>query len=136
MSDALESQGFLFEIETGTGPSVFTEVSEITNFSGLDGTAAEIDVTHMQSTAKEFRMGLQDYGTWQMDVNYLTGDAGQTAMRAAKASRVLTNFRATLSDDTVVTFSGYVGSAPISGGVDAKIDGSFTIRISGDVLVV
>lgn len=133
MSDAIESQGFLLEIGNADSPTDYTEVKEITNFSGLDGQASEIDVTHLQSTAKEFRMGLQDWGSFNCDVNFLSDDPGQTAVRAAKASRDLTPFRVTLSDGKTILFNAFVTSAPISGGVDAKVDGSFNLRISGDV---
>lgn len=134
MSQAIESQGFSFEINNGGSPSGFTEVSEVTNFSGFDGQASEIDVTHLQSTAKEFLMGLQDFGSFQIDVNYISDDPGQVAMRAAKASRVIQQFRATFSDNSTATFSGYVLSNPVSGQVDGKVDSSFTVRITGAVV--
>ena len=134
MSDALETQGFTLEIgNVGDSPGSMTEIKEITAFNGFDGQAAEIDVTHLQSTAKEFIMGLQDFGQFQVDVNYLPDDPGQAEARAAKASRTIKDFLATFSDSTTAAFSGYVLSAPISGGVDAKVDGSFVIRITGDV---
>lgn len=133
MSDAIETQGFTFEIAHNDSPLTYTAVSEVTNFSGFDGQAAEIDTTHLQSTAKEYLMGLQDFGNFQIDVNYLPGDSGQDLMRAAKASRAVKNFRITFSDNSTATFQGYVSSAPISGGVDSKVDGSFNIRITGDV---
>lgn len=135
MSDALESQGFKFYIGDASSPIDYTKVSEVTNFTGLDGEASEIDVTHLESTAKEYLMGLQDFGNFSLDVNYLPNDAGQIAMRAAKASRAIQNFKAELSDGTVITFQGFVKSNPISGGVDAKLDGSFNIRVSGNVTI-
>ncbi len=133
MANAIESQGFKFEIGNGDSPTTYTEVKEITSFSGFDGAASEIDVTHLQSTAKEFLMGLQDFGSFQMDVNHLPTDAGQDAMRAAKASRDIQDFRITLSDASQITFRGYVLSNALSGAVDGKVDGSFTIRITGAV---
>jgi hypothetical protein len=54
-------------------------------------------------------------------------------MRAAKASRDVQDFKVIFSDSSYATFQGFVKSAPISGGVDAKVDGSFNIRITGDV---
>lgn len=134
MSNAIETQGFLFEIGSTSSPGEFVAVGEVQSFTGLDGEAAEIDVTHLQSTAKEYLMGLQDFGNWSLDVNFLPDDAGQILLRAAKASRDIQSFRATLSDGTILTFSGFVKSNPISGGVDAKVDGSFNIRISGNVV--
>jgi len=133
MSDALETQGFKLEIGNGSSPLGFTEVKEIVSFQGFDGEASEIDVTHLQSTAKEFRMGLQDFGNFSVETNYLPNDPGQDLVRAAKASRVIHNFRATFSDASTATFTAFVKSAPVSGGVDAKLDGSFSLRISGNV---
>jgi len=134
MSKAIGTQGTKFEIGNGDSPITYTEVKEVTNFSGFDGQAAEIDVTHLQSTAKEFIMGLQDFGSFQMDLNFIADDAGQDKMQLAKGSGEVQDFRLTLSDNTTFTFQGYVLSAPISGGVDAKVDTSFTIRITGDVV--
>lgn len=135
MSQAIESQGFKLQIAAtaGASPLVYNDVGEITAFTGLDGSASEIDVTHMQSEAKEFLMGLQDWGGFNVDTNYLSSDVGQDAARAAKASRDIQDFKAIMSDMTYFTFRGFVLSAPISGGVDAKVSGSFNIRISGDV---
>jgi hypothetical protein len=134
MANALETQGFKFEIaDPTTSPLAYVEVGEVTSFTGFDGAAAEIDVTHLQSVAKEWLMGLQDFGTFNLEVNYLPTDAGQDDMRAAKASRDIQAFRVTFSDNSTATFQGYVLSAPVSGGVDAKVDGSFAVRITGNV---
>jgi hypothetical protein len=136
MVSAIETQGFTFKIGNGDSPLTYTTVGSVVSFSGLDGEAAEIDVTHLQSTAKEYLMGLQDFGNWSLEVNYLPADAGQDLLRAAKASRAIQDFQATLSDGTLITFQGFVKSNPVSGGVDAKVDGSFSIRISGNVTIV
>jgi len=134
MANAIETQGFTFGVSTsGTSPITYTTVSEITSFNGFDGAAAEIDVTHLASSAKEFLMGLQDFGNFNIEVNYLPSDTGQDMLRAAKASRDLHYFKATFSDASTAVFTGYVLSAPVSGGVDAKVDGSFNIRVTGSV---
>lgn len=133
-STAIETQGFKFEIGAGVSP-VFTEIKEIKQFQGLDGEAATIDITHLQSAAKEKLLGLQDWGSWNIDTNYLPDDPGQMAARAAKASRQKQSFRATLSDGTVLTFQGFVKNSPISGGVDAVVEGSFSIEVTGDVTI-
>ena len=134
MSSAIKTQGFTLKIgDSGDSPGQLVAIGEIVNFQGFDGQAAEIDVTHLQSTAKEFLMGLQDFGQFQIDVNYLPADAGQVEARAAKASATVKQFLATFSDASTATFSGYVLSNPVSGGVDAKVDSSFVIRITGSV---
>lgn len=133
MSDAIESQGFTLGIGNSDSPLTYTDVGEVKTFTGFDGSAAEIDITHLASTAKEFLMGLQDFGGFNVDTNYLSADAGQVLVRAAKASRVLQDFLVTFSDASTATFQAFVLAAPLSGGVDAAVDGSFQLRISGDV---
>lgn len=134
MANAIETQGFKFEIaDPAVSPLIYVAVGEVVSFSGFDGQAAEIDVTHLQSTAKEWLMGLQDFGTFSIECNFLNSDAGQDDMRAAKASRDVQAFRCTFSDNSTATFQGYVLSAAISGGVDAKVDGSFSVRVTGNV---
>lgn len=134
MSDAIVTQGFLLQIGNGATPEVFIEVEEITSFNGFDGEANQIDVTHLRSTAKERIMGLQDWGSFNIETNWIGEDAdGQSLMRAHRANQEKANFKLTLSDGTIATFEGYVTSAPMSGGVDAKVDGGFNISITGDV---
>lgn len=133
MSDAIESQGFYLEIGDGESPETMIEVKEITGWNGPDGQASEIDKTHTRSPAKEFGMGLQDNGNFSIDTNFLPKDPGQNLMRTAKATRQLQNFKANYSDGSTEEFQGFVLSATKSGGVDAKVDGSFTIRITGAV---
>lgn len=133
-SNAIGTQGFKLDVSTaGISPLVYTEVKEISNFNGFDGQAAEIPTTHLQSAAKEFLMGLQDFGGFKIDVNHLPADAGQVILRTAKSDRVKRTFKATFSDSTTAVFDAYVLSNPLSGGVDAKVDGSFALRITGSV---
>ena len=135
-SVAIAAQGFDIAIQTAAGPpAVYTSIEEVTNFNGFDGQAAEIDKTNLKSTAKEWLMGLQDFGNFNIDCSYVKDATatGQAALRAAKASRALKIFKVTFSDGSIATFSGYVMNGPVSGGVDTKVDTSFTIRISGDV---
>lgn len=133
-SNAIGTQGFKIEIgDVGDSPTGFTEIKEVTNFQMFDGQANEIDITSLQSTSKEVLMGLQDFGSASFDLNYLSADAGQQEARAAKTARTKKGFKATFSNGATATFSGFVMSNPISGGVDAKVDSSISIRISGDV---
>jgi len=134
MSNAIKSQGFTLEIgDIGDSPAALTEISEVTNFQLFDGQANEIDTTHMQSTAKERMMGLQDFGSGSFDLNFLSADPGQVAARAAKASQAKKQFMITFSNGYTATFLGYVSSAPINGGVDGKVEHSISILVDGDV---
>ena len=114
-------------------PVTWSEIGEVTDFSGPDGSASEIDMTHLTSTAKEFIMGLPDEGSLSMSVNWDTSDAGQAAARAARVARTEQDFKITYSDASTATFTGYVLALSSSGGVDNKIDGSLSIRISAAI---
>jgi len=114
-------------------PVAWTEIGEVTDFSGPDGTASEIDTTHLQSTAKEFLMGLPDEGNFTFSINWAPTDTGQLAAVAARKARAEKNFKVTYSDDSTASFKGYVLGLSSSGGVDGKVDGSITIRITDEI---
>lgn len=134
MAEAVETQGTVFAINSaGSGSPVWTTIKGIVSFSGFDGQAAEIDISDMESVAKEFLIGLPDNGSLSLDANWMPADAGQVALRTARTARTLESFKITWSDNTTTTFSGYVMQASRNGGVDAKVDTSFVIRISGAV---
>lgn len=116
-------------------PVAYTQIKEAKSFKGFDGEASEIDVTSLDSTAKEFLAGLRDYGGIDFEMNWLPDDTGQVALRAAAAAGTTKNWKLTLVSGTndVASFAGFVKSVPISGGVDAAVTGSFRIRITGVV---
>lgn len=115
-------------------PVEWSEVGEIIDMDRAAGERAEIDTTHLRSTAKEFLLGLKDAGTYTFSMNWLFDDAGQLALQTAEGSGDAYNFRVTYPSTDALTFSGYVKS--VSGpslGVDDKLSGSVNIKISGDV---
>lgn len=114
-------------------PVTFTNVANVKTFTGFDGAASEIDVTNLDSVAKEFRLGLVDSGQFTFEIDYDSANAGHIALRAKQVSGVLSNFKLTLPNATVITFTGYVKKFSLGGGVDAVAKTSVDIRISGAV---
>lgn len=114
-------------------PASYTEVGEITDFDGPSGSAAVIDMTHLQSTAKEKKAGLPDEGQFTLSMNFCPDDSGQLACIAARKARTEKTFKITYSDDSTQTFDGYVLGFSSSGGVDGKVSGKITIEITGEV---
>lgn len=133
-STAIRAQGTTFGIDTSVsgGPS-YTAISNIKTFSGFDGSSSEIDVTNLASAAKEFRVGLEDNGQFNLELDRDLSDVGQTALLAARDSQDAKSFKLTLSNGTYATFTGYVKKFSMSGGVDAVVKGSVDIRVSGAV---
>jgi hypothetical protein len=138
---AFESQGTEFYWSTSTAASTAAGalVGEVTDFSGPGGQANIIDVTHLNSTAKEKLVGLRDEGQLSMTLNLSFSDAGQIALRADRASRskrkavIKFNDNTTDAAKTKAIFDGYVLGFSVSGAVDDKVGANCVIEITGAV---
>jgi hypothetical protein len=114
-------------------PLAWLEIGEVTDWDGPGGSATMYETTHLQSEAKEKKIGLMDEGQLTLSINWEPSDAGQKAARDARAARTEKSFRLTYTDNSTATFDGYVIGMSSSGGVDNKVSGSITIEISGPV---
>ena len=124
---AVNSQGTTLTIDT-------TDIGGLVSYSGFDGESTEIDTTTLSSVAKEYIIGLEDFGNFGLELLSDQADAGQAALQAAKAARTSHDFVLTLSDNTTATFSAYVKSFTASGGVDDVDKSSSSLRITGAVV--
>jgi hypothetical protein len=116
-------------------PVAWTPIGNLNNFKGFDGTANEIDKTNLSSVAKEFMLGLQDFGHFTFDVDKDFADPGQVACDAAKRAGTLKQFKLTLPNGKTATFSAYVKNSPLDGGVDQILKTTgISLRITGDVV--
>ena len=120
---------------TNTGTPVYTDVVNVSEISGFDGSATEIDTTNLKSKGKEKRMGLQDWGNVTLTTNINLQEASHAALLAAKKAGTLLYWQVTLSDSTKITFAAYVKSFPISAKVDTVYSGSIALTITGDITV-
>lgn len=135
-STAITAQGSTLEIDDAIPGTADTAISNVVSFTGFDGEASELDITNLDSTAKEKLAGLQDFGNFSFEMHPDYSDSGQDALRAAQASGALKTFQLTLSDATTIDFTGVVKNAQaVTGGVDAPLAGSCTISISGAITI-
>ena len=134
-SNAIVFQGTLFQRETSAGSGVYETIAEVTSTDGPDGQAAEIGVTHAQSTRIEILMGLPDEGTITLAFNLVPGDSVQTGLRTDRNNQTLRNFKLILTDaaTTELTFAAYVLSFSISSEVDDKWSGTAVLRVTGEI---
>lgn len=135
-NNALEAQGVAIKIGNGASPEVFTTIAEVKSLNPFTGSAAEIDTTSLQETAKTFRMGLQDWGQVSMTLNFIPKNTQHAELIEAKRDRQTRNFQIELTDaspKTVYEFAAYVTSAPLTMAVDAVVEANVTLRITGDV---
>jgi len=131
----ISAQGSTLQINTGTlAVPVYAKINGLLSFSGMDGSASDIDVTDLDSTAMEYINGLVDEGKFEFEIKRLKTDAGQMAVRAARASGAVTGLKLTLPDTTVITFTVLVKSVPVAGGVNASLKGPVSTKITGPVV--
>lgn len=131
----VDTTGGTAYVNGGTAtPAQWTEIANLKTFKGFDGQANEIDKTNLSSKAKEYMLGLQDFGHFTFDVDKDFNDPGQLACSAAKRAGSLKSFKLTLPNGTTATFDAYVKNDPLDGGVDQLLATTgVSLRISGDV---
>lgn len=113
-------------------PQTMTAVGEVTAVGGFDGQSDEIETTHLQSTAKEFLVGLQDFGTVSLKLNLIT-DTGQTKLRSLKAAAAIGYFAITLSDGTVSALAALVKSVTLDEVTPSSaVTGAATLRCANE----
>lgn len=130
----IESQGTVFAIYNGT---TYDNVAQVTGVSGLGGgSATVIEASNLDSTAREFIMGLPDEGEITLELNFDPDDTEHDKLEDVRASRTLTQFKITMTDTTptTYTFSGYVLSVSKNFVIDDLVKASVTIRVSGAVV--
>ena len=134
MPSAIESQGIVLSYSIGS-PTEFAPIGNVTGFTGPGGAAAVIDISNLDSTAKEKLMGLPDEGQLTLDINYDPDNASHIALRGARRARTRCEFSIALTDATPTTLSffGYVLGFSLTASVDAALKASMTIEIDGPV---
>lgn len=110
------------------------KVNFIRSFTGFDGQATDIDITNLDSLAKEFRQGLQDFGNFSMDLQRDPGDAGQQEMEDSKNNQTTCPCVLTLPTGLTASFNAYVKQLSGAGAVDNVFTGTATLKISGVVV--
>jgi predicted secreted protein len=135
-STALSAQGTGIQIDTGTtGTPLLVDITNVSDISGFDGKATQIDVTNLKSTAKERRVGLQDWGSVTLATDINLKEASHAALLAAKQAGTAKSFTVTLSDTSKIAFTAFVSTFPISAKVDAVYKGNIVLDITGDITV-
>ena len=134
-SSALDSQGMTIKRGDGASPEVFTTIPEVTEIGGPGGQAAEIDVTDLSSTAKEFRMGLQDEGQITLQMAWIPTNTVHSGLRTDRTNQTLRNFQINFTDSPSTTwaFAAFVLGLELTNSVDEVTRATVTLRVSGAV---
>lgn len=120
-------------------PNPWVEIKEVSSFGDIGTTFAKIAVESVGSGFTKQIKGTQSAPSFEITLNRLDSDPGQTALRVAAEDRnALYNFKveendAGTGDPTTTTFKGRVYGAPFSyGGVNALKTIKTSIEIEPD----
>jgi hypothetical protein len=133
----ITSQGTTVAIfDVSTSPE-YTDIPQVTSMSGPDGSASEIDVTNLSSTAKEFILGLKDEGSIQLSMIWDERLTNHALLRTKFGSGVSTSFRITDagSPQKIYTFPAFVSTLSMSTGVDEVQRADVNLRISSAIVI-
>lgn len=135
----LESQGVQLKRGDGASPEVFTLVPQAISIGGPDGSSSEIDVTTLDSLAKEIAMGLKDEGSISLEFIHNPSHAQHLGLRTDRGSGstkpTKRNFQLVMTDSPATTwsFAAYVQQFSIGNAVDDVQRLSVTLRVTGEV---
>lgn len=108
-----------------------TPVGNIKDFNIDQDPPTEIDTTNLDSTRKEFMIGLA--GSWSMNcaMDIDTADTGQTELTKAQNDGLIRTFTVTLASGKVFAGRGYVMNFGAAGSPDAVVSGTLAVRGTG-----
>lgn len=130
----IDSSGYATAGTSGTGnPKTWTAVNNVKDYSGFDGSVSELDKTNMQSGGMEYAAGLQDFGNFTVNIDVDDTDAGQLALRTAKAAAATKAFKLRLPNGKLRCFKAFCKKFSEQGGVNQIVKGSADMRITGVV---
>jgi hypothetical protein len=130
----VDASGYTAYVSGGTATELpFLDICEAKTFTGFDGQASELDKSTMCSEAKEFVQGLQDFGSFTFEMNYVPDDPSQQALADAKAAGDTKWFRLIEPPELggTIQFQAFVKSMSLAGGVDTVMTSSVALRVTG-----
>lgn len=140
VTSATKSHGTLLKRGNGATPEVFLSIAELTSIGGIDLTQEILDVTNFDSTNawREKIGGLLDAGSVAIDMNFLPGNATQSAAAGLvydMTQHTKRNFQILLSDALTTTWSFTALVAKFTatvGDVAGSLKASSSLTITGE----
>jgi hypothetical protein len=134
-SAAIITNGTTLRVGNGATPEVFTAVAEVVDVDQPSAQAAEVDVTHLLSPAKEFKAGLRDFGSANLTINIVLGNTQQQQLEDDGATGVTRNYRIVYPDAVNgVQFAAFVkGFKREQAKIDLPLRAVVTLRATGAV---
>lgn len=115
---------------------VLTRLGQVVSFNLPTAERDEVEITHLDSDAKEYAPGLADFGEFEVVLNFRTGSDTDVLLAEAAASQTVRDFKAVVPIRGVLT-TDYLGSAFVKSyergevTVDGKLEATVTLRMTG-----
>ncbi|MZR14225.1 phage tail protein [Maritimibacter sp. DP07] len=112
-------------------------IGEVVNITPPSPTRDIIDVTHMGSpnTAREFIVGLIDYGECQFEINWNPQNATDSLLQGIGVEDLPRDYKLTFAltggGTATCTFRGYLTGYERSAPVDDKMAATVTLKVTG-----
>ena len=136
MTSAVLGSGATLQLGSGASPQVYTTIAEVLRCGPIGSTNPEVDVTNLDSTAKEYIAGLADGNSLEFDVNWISGNTQQTSLRTSQAAGSTVNLRMVwpTSPNTIAKFDLVLLSFEISEtSAESQVMASISGRITGSI---
>lgn len=132
MTSAVLGSGATLQLGSGASPQVYTTIAEVLRCGPIGSTKPEVDVTNLDSTAKEYIAGLADGNTVEFDVNWISSNAQHTSLRTSAAAGSTVNIRMTwpTSPNTIAVFNLVLLSFEMA---ETTAESQLTASISGRI---
>lgn len=121
---------------TDDGGTTHTQIPGITQVAKPATSKERIDVSDLDSTAREYIPGLNDSGSVSYPLNFDGTNATHQALLVLESSGNIVGWKLELVESgvatmTTVEFDGYVDNVDIGGGVSGKQEGTLVIQPTG-----
>lgn len=143
---ALPTQGTTLTVNSTASPEVATTIGEVIDITGPTSSRGEIDVTSLESAAKEFLLELPDHGELSLNCNVDVGDAGQQLLNTLFETdpppaqtwiiTLPTDTDAGHSSGTTITGVGRISGHELGISTDTQVTVAITIRNTGARTIV
>jgi len=117
------------KIEVGSSP---TEITGVDSIGDISVTADEIeDTVYGSEKWKTFVQGLKDAGTFDLTVNYDSGNTQHKGLVTSFKAGTSDPYKITFPDSSYLTFTAFVSGVSMATPKDEKVQRTFTLRIDG-----
>lgn len=134
MTSAVLGLGTLLQVAATNSPPAFSTIAEVLTISGPQLTAEDIEVTNMDSTAKEYISGVPDGGSINFELNWISSAEQQTLRDDVEGGG--SKFYKVIfptSPLTTAAFTARCTEFSMTAEPNSQVRASATLKISGSV---